>query len=135
MKAFLLCLMLLAGSASAQTVGIHTFSIHEKSGFNNTNPGLYVRHDNGVTYGFFKNSYRRDSAYLAYTVETEEWKNFTLAMTVGGVSGYPAAQVMILAVPSITYHFGQSAVRIGIVPRPPRTGAASALHLMFETHI
>ncbi len=135
MKALFLALWFLAGAACAQSVGVHTVSVHEKPGFNNTNPGLYVRHDNGLTLGFYNNSYSRQSVYVGYTIETAPWHNFSAAMTVGGVTGYPAAKVMVLAVPSIAYHFGDSAVRLGIVPRPPRAGAAAALHLMFETHI
>jgi hypothetical protein len=129
------CLALLAGSAAAQTVGIHTVSVHEHSGFNNINPGLYIRYDNGLTGGFYRNSYKRESAYLGYTIETRSFHNLSAAATIGGVTGYPAARVMPLVVPSIAYHFDQSAIRLGIVPRPPKTGAAAALHLMLETHI
>jgi hypothetical protein len=125
-------LAFLAGSATAQTVGVHTFSVHERSGFNNVNPGMYVRLDNGLTAGFYKNSYTRESGYVAYTVETD--RQLSVAITVGGVTGYPAARVMPLVVPSIAYHFDKSAVRLGIVPRPPKAGAAAALHLMVEHH-
>lgn len=120
--------------ASAQTVGIHTVSVHEHHGFNNTNPGLYIRYDNGLTGGFYRNSYRRESAYIGYTMEARSGP-VSAALTVGAVTGYPAASVMPLVVPSVAYHFGSNAVRVGIIPRPPKTGAAAALHLMFEAHI
>ena len=128
-------LAFVASAATAQTVGIHTVSVHEHSGFNNVNPGLYLRYASGLTAGFYRNSYRRESAYLGYTIETPQWRDFSAAVTVGGVTGYPAASVMPLVVPSIAYHFDQSTVRLGIVPRPPKTGAAAALHLMFEQHL
>ena len=120
--------------ASAQTIGLHTVSVHEHAGMNNTNQGLYIRLDNGLTAGFYRNSYRQQSAYLAWTFETDQWHGLSAAVSVGGVSGYPAAKVMALIVPSVAYHVGESAVRVGIVPRPPKTGAAAALHLMFEHH-
>jgi hypothetical protein len=125
-------LAFVASAATAQTVGVHTVSVHEHSGFNNVNPGLYVRLDNGLTAGFYKNSYSRESGYLAYTIETD--RQVSVALTVGGVTGYPTARVMPLVVPSVAYHFDQSAVRLGIVPRPPKTGSAAALHLMVEHH-
>lgn len=120
--------------APAQTIGLHTVSRHEHSGMNNTNPGLYYRADNGFTAGFYRNSYREQSAYLAWTFETDQWRGITAAVTVGGVSGYPAAKVMALVVPNVAYHVGESAVRIGIVPKPPSHGTAASLHLMLEHH-
>ena len=127
-------LLLFPVLASAQTVGVHTVSVHEHHGLNNTNPGLYIRYDNGLTGGFYRNSYRRESAYLGHTMEARNG-SVSAAVTVGAVTGYPAAKVMALVVPSVAYHFGDSAVRVGIIPRPPKTGAAAALHLMFESHI
>lgn len=135
MKRIIFALLLsFSAVAGAQTIGLHTVSAHEHSGMNNTNPGLYVRFDNGLTAGFYRNSYREQSAYLAWTVESAQWHNLSAAITAGGVSGYPSARVMALVVPSVAYHVGESAVRLGIVPRPPKTGAAAALHLMLERH-
>jgi hypothetical protein len=120
--------------ANAQTVGLHTISHHEHAGFNNSNPGLYIREDNGLTFGFYRNSYSRESVYLGYTTETRSGA-VSAALTVGAVTGYPAAKAIALVVPSVAYHFGNNAVRVGIIPRPPKTGASAALHLMIETHI
>lgn len=120
-------------SAHAQTVGIHTISAHTNGGMNNVNPGVYVRLDN-VTFGTFRNSHRQQSAYLGYTFD-RRFGDVSAAVTVGGITGYPAASVMPMVVPSVAYHFGQHAVRVGIVPKPPVHGSSAAVHLMFETGI
>lgn len=46
--------------------GLHLFSLHTKSGFNNFNPGIYVQHHTGWTAGAFRNSYSRASVYGGY---------------------------------------------------------------------
>lgn len=127
-------LLFLASAANAQTVGIHTVSVHAHGGYNNVNPGLYVRHG-GITFGTYRNSYRKQSAYLGYTLETPQWHSMTAAVTVGAITGYERASVMPMLVPSVAYHFGRSAVRLGIVPRPPVNGGSAAMHLMFETRL
>jgi hypothetical protein len=129
----IVALLFLASVAQAQTVGIHTISAHTNGGMNNVNPGLYIRHG-GVTFGTYRNSHRKQSAYLGYTWETEQWHSMTVAVTAGAITGYPRASVMPMLVPSVAYHFGQHAVRVGIVPKPPIHGSSAAVHLMFETH-
>lgn len=129
-----LLLLLFCASAQAQTVGIHTISGHTNGGMNNVNPGLYVRLGNNVTFGTFRNSNRRQSAYLGYTAEYR-WRDVSVGLTIGGITGYRAAPVMPMVVPSVAYHFGKHAVRVGIVPKPPVHGSSAAVHLMFETAI
>ena len=131
-RIFLLYL-LFAGSAQAQTFGIHAASIHEKQGMNNTNPGAYVRFENGATFGTYFNSIRKQSNYIAWSFETEQWHRLSAAITVGAVTGYQA-KLSALIVPSIAYHSNAATVRIGIVPRPPVHGGSAALHLMVERH-
>jgi hypothetical protein len=120
-----LLLLLLIGSANAQTIGLHLASAHAHGGYNNSNPGIYLRLDNGVTFGTYRNSDRRQSAYLAYTWESTEWHRFSAGLTAGGVTGYDR-KVSPMLVPSVAF----SGVRLGIVPRP--RGGSSALHLMVE---
>lgn len=79
---------LFAGAASAQTFGLHLVSLHDEPGLNNKNPGAYVRFDNGVTLGTFKNSIGRVSFYAGYTIERGPF-----ALTVGAISGYAIKRV------------------------------------------
>ena len=132
MKTILLWLLLVT-SAHAQTVGLHLFSAHEQPGMNNTNPGVYVRLDNGLTLGTYFNSVRKQSAYAGWTFETPEWNRLTAAITIGAVTGY-ATKVTALAVPSAAFHTEPVTVRVGIIPRPPVKGGSGALSLMIEHH-
>src|SRR5512143_2201799 len=131
MKMLILVLSLMSGAAAAQTVGLHIGSAHAHGGLNPVNPGLYVRGENW-TAGTYYNSERRQSFYAGYTIETSGRISF--ALTAGAVTGYHSRPVMPLLVPSVAVHFGNEAVRIGIIPRPPVTGASAALHLMVERH-
>jgi hypothetical protein len=146
-------LLLFPVLASAQTVGIHLVSAHQHGGLNNINPGVYARLDNGVTVGAYRNSYKRTSAYLGYTAETFA-DRVSLGLTVGAITGYQSIsgpqfcpegnheapgfpcinegkRVQLMFVPSIAYHGGEYAVRLGIIPRPS-TKDIAAVHLMFE---
>ena len=135
-RVFFLCVALMFSvSARAQQwdVGLHTFSLHQHgSKLSNFDPGVYARYD-GWTGGVFRNSYRRMSVYGGYTFETST-APWSAALTVGAVTGYPAASVMPLAVPSVAFKFGDNSVRLGFVPKPPSHGTSASLHLMFEHH-
>jgi hypothetical protein len=119
-------------AASAQTVGLHLVSAHQHGGLNGINPGIYARFDNGLTVGTYRNSYGRQSVYAADTFETDQVHGFSAALTVGAITGYPAAKVMPMLAPSVAYHFGADAVRLALVPKPPSHGSSAALHLMIE---
>lgn len=133
MAKFILVLLALCGSAHAQTMGLHIASAHEHGGFNGVNPGVYVRLDSGWTAGIYRNSMERTSVYAGFTLETGT-RPLSAAITLGCITGYNAS-VTPLVVPSVAYHFGSNAVRVGFIPRPPGLGgASSALHLMVEHH-
>ena len=57
--------------AQAATFGIHAGSAHFPSGNyqNNFNPGMYLRTDDGITFGTYYNTLRRVSFYAGYTFE------------------------------------------------------------------
>lgn len=118
--------------ATAQTVGLHLVSAHQHGGLNGINPGVYVRFGNGATVGTFRNSYKRQSAYAAWTFETGHAAGLSAAVTIGAITGYPAAKVMPMLAPSVAFNFGASAVRLALVPKPPRHGTSAGLHLMVE---
>ena len=58
-------------SALALTLGIHAGSAHFPGGNyqNNFNPGMYLRTDDGMTFGTYYNTLRRVSFYAGYTFE------------------------------------------------------------------
>jgi len=83
-------ILLLAGwvEAKAETVvGIHLASHHfpAQDWQRNANPGLYVKTDDHVVAGLYRNSLGRTSGYLGYVLESERWP---VALTIGLVSGY-----------------------------------------------
>jgi hypothetical protein len=89
--------------ASAGTVGLHIASYHDAPGFNNTNPGLYVKLDNGVVIGGYHNSLRRQSLYAGKHYSLYESGAMELGLTVGLVGGY---------------HGNKYSIADGIVPLP-----------------
>jgi hypothetical protein len=150
-------LLLFPVLAGAQTVGLHLVSGHASGGLNNANPGAYVRFDNGVTVGTYRNSYRRNSVYLGYTAETSATDRLSLAVTVGAITGYQreewagtcldghvttgtetcylgrGGKVSPLFVPSFAYRNGNSAVRFGLIPNATAK-SIRAVHVMVEHH-
>jgi hypothetical protein len=143
--------------ASAQTVGLHLVSGHTQGGLNNTNPGIYARFDSGLTVGAYRNSFRRNSVYLGYTVETSPTDRLSVAVTAGAITGYQreewcgrclngnigtksnpcfagdGGKVSPMLVPSIAYRHGEYAARFGIIPDASRK-SIRAVHLMVERH-
>ena len=69
------------------TVGLHLASHHFPSYDyqQNFNPGVYVRFDNGLTAGGYRNTIGRNSFYVGYTLEGKETP---FALTVGAITGY-----------------------------------------------
>jgi hypothetical protein len=135
------CALLLAfaGPAHAKLAtddwlaGAHLFSRHENAAsFRDGNHGLYAQHlRTGITAGIVRNSYGRTSAYLGKTWHTADGR---FALTAGAITGYPDNPVSPLLIPSmrlpLTRHL---AARLSYLPKPPRYGASSAVHLSVET--
>jgi hypothetical protein len=124
----------LAGASGAQaqtqahTFGLHLVSYHEPDKtYNNTNPGMYYRHPDGWTAGFYRNSVRRDSIYAGYTL-----KYGIFDVTVAGVTGY-FDKVQPLLVPSVSLGtWGGITPRIAYIPRVEKKIGSHVLHLMLE---
>jgi len=87
LTALLLCsLAFWACDSRAETsMGVHLASVHvpDNGRVNNTNPGAFVRFDNGFTAGGYHNSLRKTSVYAGYTAERG-----VFGLTVGAVTGY-----------------------------------------------
>jgi hypothetical protein len=127
---------LAAGSAFSQPlVGLHIGSHHSAPGFNDSNPGVYVRwvdeHGDGWGAGVLRNSEHGTSLWAGYTLNTPRLGPVSAALTVGAVTGYRAAPVLPLLTPSVALHSGANAVRLTYLPRVTRSGA-HAIHLSVE---
>lgn len=115
-------------------LGVHLASLHSAGGLQSANPGLYLRTESGFTAGVLRNSYSRTSAYAGWTFETQD-KRF--ALTVGGVTGYPAKPVLPLLVPSMRIGLSEwqpgAALRLSYLPKPPADfGRSHSLHFSLE---
>lgn len=138
-------------------IGVHLLSLHsnptyvteadffgrplQAERFETVTPGVSLRLANGATFGAYRNSYGRGSAYAGWTFETADQR---WALTVGAVTGYPGRPVAPLVVPSL--RLGLDAVgapgwsaRIALIPKPPthghgitRTEGTAALHIALE---
>lgn len=126
--AVLLALGTFAAPASAEQFGVHLGSVHfPQRDFNNANPGLYWRSDDGWTAGAYRNSLRRTSAYAGLT-----WQWGRLALTAGGVTGY-ADKVQPMLVPSFAFlRIDDFSVRVAFIPRIEKRIESHVLHLMVE---
>lgn len=103
-KTTIAALMLAPVYAMSQVIGLHIGSQHTNDPHglaNNLNPGLYVRFDNGVTAGFYKNSIHKDTFYAGWTAP----EFYRVSFTFGGASGYrndgQAFNLIPIIVPSI----------------------------------
>lgn len=129
---------MLTTATAAWVLGLHLATYHSAPTyrdhrtdvpFNNVNPGLYVVAPNGLTAGFYRNSYRRDSVYVGWSYRAPT-KVGEFGLTVGAVTGYETKQfgkVMPLLVPS--YKAGP--FRLSFIPKVEKNGA-SAVHLSTE---
>ncbi|MCI4427663.1 MAG: hypothetical protein JHC40_00700 [Burkholderiales bacterium] len=121
-------LVLLAPCAKADTLGLHLVSVHMPAhDFNNFNPGIYYRNDDGWTAGGFYNSLRQTSFYAGYT-----WQYRALGLTVGGATGYQYA-VQPLLVPSLRLFSNEGfSARLAFIPRVEKRIESNVLHLTVE---
>lgn len=119
-------------SYAETSVGVHIGSVHDKQGFNNINPGVYVNH-NGWTAGTYYNSERKQSYYAGYTAQGELVHNLSWGLTVGAITGYSAGKVIPLVVPSVAYNNDLlgGRTRLSLAVATNKNGA-NALHLSHE---
>lgn len=89
-----LLVMWLCPKAQAQTVGLHVGSVHldgqlqRVRGWNDVNPGVYVRWDSGLTVGAFVNSVKRRSHYVGWSWQARPMQGLEVALTLGALDGY-----------------------------------------------
>ena len=117
-------------SVKAATVGLHLASKHDKPGFNDTNPGVYLRNRGGYTVGTVYNSVDRQAFYAGYTFSRNLGKT-EVAVTVGGITGY-SLPVTPMIVPSVAVSITENLrVRFNYLAKIHIDGA-NALHLAIE---
>lgn len=123
-----------AGQAEAATVGAHIGSWHSEPGFNNVNPGLYAQADNGGTAGIYRNSVRKVSTYAGWTFEKQLGESVTVSATVGAITGYPAAKLLPMVIPSIKVKlFDEVSARVIIIPMVNPKQCAHVVSFAIET--
>ena len=121
-----------AGEGSL-TIGAHLGSWHSEPGFINLNPCLYLRTAAGWTAGGYRNSVRRNSAYAGWTGGLDLADGLRAELTLGAITGYPAAPVLPLAAPSL--RIGPStgpALRLTVLPKVHPKQGAHVAHLSAE---
>lgn len=113
------------------TIGLHLGTAHSRAGLCDANPGAYVRLASGATFGAYRNSECRASAYAGHTWATSGRLSF--AITAGVVTGYRSRPVGPLVVPSLAIAIpGEGGhLRLSYLPRAEK-GGASGLHLSVE---
>jgi hypothetical protein len=125
-------------STTAWIVGIHMISSHFGACYEMPygchkyeafTPGVYAQAPSGLTFGMYRNSYARTSAYAGWTFTSE---NGRWSFTVGAVTGYPERKLQALALPSMRVGLSEgSALRVSFVPKvEPKS--ANTLHLSME---
>ena len=118
----------------ATTLGLHIGSKHDTQGFNDTNPGVYLRLDNGSTLGTVRNSLNQQSFYAGMTWGRQVTENLEVGVTVGGITGYKLP-VTPMIIPSTAYRVVEGVrIRGALLFKVHRDGA-NALHLMFEKEL
>lgn len=119
------------GDAMAQetrTYGLHIASAHSKPGFQDRNPGAYVRFSSGLTLGGYRNSDSGQSLYATWLFASDK---HPFALSAGVVLGYRRG-VVLGVVPSMRVDLSErTAARVSFVPKFEKNGAA-ALHIALE---
>lgn len=127
-----------AGTALADTVGVHTVSAHDRSrpdgqAYAWATPGLYYRADSGLTVGTLRNSYGHRGVYGAWTWSTDETRAASVAVSAGLTTGYDIAPVVPMLIPSVAVRISdQLAARVLVMPRMHAKQHATAVSLAFE---
>lgn len=126
-------------SFAPEAVGLHLASVHSNNGrdymgpdgWNDANPGVYIRLHNGLTAGVLQNSERRTSVYGGWTISTP---GRMFSLTLGAITGYEGHTLYPLVVPSMNLNLAA----VGLPTLSLRTalllppGCPAAVHFMIE---
>jgi len=112
--------LILTSATSQTTIGTHIATAHTSPGFNDSNPGLYVRFENGFTAGSYFNSERRQSSYAGVTFPVFDG---AFDVSVLALSGYLSG-VVPAVVPSKRVNLGGGfSARLSLLAPPKSTAA------------
>jgi hypothetical protein len=101
-------------------------------GYNNSNPGAYVKTTKGYTAGTYYNSERRQTFYLGRTFETQLVPWLSAGVTVGAITGYRPHPLLPMAIPSVRVPLpGAVSARVAYVPPIEKKGV-STVHFALE---
>jgi hypothetical protein len=129
---FILLTLFVSGLVNAQTLGLHLVSWHDKPGYNNTNPGLYLKTEKGYLLGTVKNSESTQSYYAGRVFDYPINPRVIGSLTVGIISGYKASPILPLVTPSISVRVNFiDSIRVSYLPKVNKHGS-HALHLSLE---
>ena len=117
-SAILVILLCLPINVHAETYGLHLGTVHSKSGYNDINPGAYVRTKEGYTGGFYYNSENHLSMYAG--------KQFFNHVMVGVVTGYEHTYQL-----AVVPNFRVDNVRVFYLP-PSNAKAPHAISFAWE---
>ena len=112
----------MAGCLSAvAAVGLHLASWHADPGYNNFNPGFFVRSDCEILkaqpqFGTFYNSESKISAYGALEWEYDREATLTPFLTLGAATGYEAYPLVPVVSAGWRILFGDIGVGAGYTP-------------------
>ena len=124
--------LVLAMPVKAETIGAHVGSWHSEPGYNNVNPGLYLRTDSGATVGAYRNSIRRVSTYAGWTWSKPIAQGVQATVTAGVITGYEGG-AMPMAIPSVRFEISErAAIRVITIPKIDPKQGAHVVHLAVE---
>lgn len=118
-------------------IGVHIGSIHADVArgapkLRNNNYGAYVMTKNNLVVGAFNNSLGKSSVYVAYNLKLSSYSKVIPSIIIGGVSGYPGANVFPLLVASVRIPIRNDVyMRVNYIPRIHFT-LAHAVNLSLE---
>lgn len=111
-----------------------SYHFDKSKDFNEANPGIGYRSENGLLGGVYRNSYNKPSVYAGKQYETSIGGPFNAGITMGGVTGYPAASVLPMIVPEISADMGDSQFALMLQP-PVGNKTKGALALQYRKRI
>ena len=117
------------GAAPPDAVGLHLASWHSEPGYENVNPGVFVR-ISGYQVGTYQNSVGKRTTYAGQAWEWPLYRSLRGTIFFGAATGYPAARV----IPIGTVGLAWGAARVNYVPKISRADyyTPHALHLTVE---
>jgi opacity protein-like surface antigen len=124
-------LSLCAAAHADAVIGVNLVSAHSKPGYQNVNPGLYFRLDNGLAGGAFRNSENRPVGWLGYSKDWAITEHFGVGGVVGVAHGYSRRPLGPAALPSAWLDVGPARARLTFLPALAGNKVA-ALHLSVE---